>query len=408
MGDMNDQLPRFMLGIDVGTQYIRAVALSEYQGEISVIANSEVKNNGGMSKGVITNLTGPVESLNRAIVAIDQTSGKSLKTAYTSINGSQVGAVKTQGMISIMGGEAISPNDLKRIQEMSLAGVIPNNREVLKIIPTNYIVDGQTGIRDPLGMNAMKLEMQASVISALAPSCINLRKLTENVSVDSLELVPTAIASARLVLTEQQKDNGVAVIDLGASTTSIAVFMDGFLQHYAVLNAGANNITNDLAIGLAINPSVAEEIKLRYVSADFPESDKAIVARIGDETVSFTKNEVNQIVRERLIDIFEHVEKILKQAGYAQKLPEGLVIVGGGAMMRNLDKFVKDLLGMAVRIGKPTEKLGGVFDLVDNPKYTTALGLALMMYDDDLMSGEADTEERSGGFFSFFNIFRKK
>lgn len=405
---MNDQLPRFMLGIDVGTQYIRAVALSEYQGEISVIANSEVKNNGGMSKGVITNLTGPVESLNRAIVAIDQTSGKSLKTAYTSINGSQVGAVKTQGMISIMGGEAISPNDLKRIQEMSLAGVIPNNREVLKIIPTNYIVDGQTGIRDPLGMNAMKLEMQASVISALAPSCINLRKLTENVSVDSLELVPTAIASARLVLTEQQKDNGVAVVDLGASTTSVAVFMDGFLQHYAVLNAGANNITNDLAIGLAINPSVAEEIKLRYVSADFPESDKAIVARIGDETVSFTKDEVNQIVRERLIDIFEHVEKILKQAGYAQKLPEGLVIVGGGAMMRNLDKFVKDLLGMAVRIGKPTEKLGGVFDLVDNPKYTTALGLALMMYDDDLMSGEADTEERSGGFFSFFNIFRKK
>jgi cell division protein ftsA len=408
MGDMNDQLPRFMLGIDVGTQYIRAVALSEYQGEISVIANSEVKNNGGMSKGVITNLTGPVESLNRAIVAIDQTSGKSLKTAYTSINGSQVGAVKTQGMISIMGGEAISPNDLKRIQEMSLAGVIPNNREVLKIIPTNYIVDGQTGIRDPLGMNAMKLEMQASVISALAPSCINLRKLTENVSVDSLELVPTAIASARLVLTEQQKDNGVAVVDLGASTTSVAVFMDGFLQHYAVLNAGANNITNDLAIGLAINPSVAEEIKLRYVSADFPESDKAIVARIGDETVSFTKDEVNQIVRERLIDIFEHVEKILKQAGYAQKLPEGLVIVGGGAMMRNLDKFVKDLLGMAVRIGKSTEKLGGVFDLVDNPKYTTALGLALMMYDDDLMSGEADTEERSGGFFSFFNIFRKK
>ena len=408
MGDMNDQLPRFMLGIDVGTQYIRAVALSEYQGEISVIANSEVKNNGGMSKGVITNLTGPVESLNRAIVAIDQTSGKSLKTAYTSINGSQVGAVKTQGMISIMGGEAISPNDLKRIQEMSLAGVIPNNREVLKIIPTNYIVDGQTGIRDPLGMNAMKLEMQASVISALAPSCINLRKLTENVSVDSLELVPTAIASARLVLTEQQKDNGVAVVDLGASTTSVAVFMDGFLQYYAVLNAGANNITNDLAIGLAINPSVAEEIKLRYVSADFPESDKAIVARIGDETVSFTKDEVNQIVRERLIDIFEHVEKILKQAGYAQKLPEGLVIVGGGAMMRNLDKFVKDLLGMAVRIGKSTEKLGGVFDLVDNPKYTTALGLALMMYDDDLMSGEADTEERSGGFFSFFNIFRKK
>ena len=405
---MNDQLPRFMLGIDVGTQYIRAVALSEYQGEISVIANSEVKNNGGMSKGVITNLTGPVESLNRAIVAIDQTSGKSLKTAYTSINGSQVGAVKTQGMISIMGGEAISPNDLKRIQEMSLAGVIPNNREVLKIIPTNYIVDGQTGIRDPLGMNAMKLEMQASVISALAPSCINLRKLTENVSVDSLELVPTAIASARLVLTEQQKDNGVAVVDLGASTTSVAVFMDGFLQHYAVLNAGANNITNDLAIGLAINPSVAEEIKLRYVSADFPESDKAIVARIGDETVSFTKDEVNQIVRERLIDIFEHVEKILKQAGYAQKLPEGLVIVGGGAMMRNLDKFVKDLLGMAVRIGKPTEKLGGVFDLVDNPKYTTALGLALMMYDDDLMSGEADTEERGGGFFSFFNIFKKK
>ena len=405
---MNDQLPRFMLGIDVGTQYIRAVALSEYQGEISVIANSEVRNNGGMSKGVITNLTGPVEALNRAIVVIDQTSGKSLKSAYTSINGSHVGAVKTQGMISIMGGEAISRNDLKRIQEISLAGVIPNNREALDIIPINYTVDGQSGIRDPLGMNAVKLEMEASVISALEPSCANLRKLTENVAIETVKLIPTALASARVVLTEQQKDNGVAVVDLGASTTSVAVFMDGFLQHYSVLNIGANNITNDLAIGLAINPKVAEEIKLRYVTADFPESDKKIVTKIGDETVTFTKDEVNQIVRERLIDIFEHVEKILKQAGYVQKLPEGLVIVGGGAMMRNLDKFVKDILGMAVRIGSTTEKMSGVFDLVDNPKYMTAVGLALLMHDDEVMMDESSEETRGGGLFSFLNIFKKK
>ena len=405
---MNDQLPRFMLGIDVGTQYIRAVALSEYQGEISVIANSEVRNNGGMSKGVITNLTGPVEALNRAIVVIDQTSGKSLKSAYTSINGSHVGAIKTQGMISIMGGEAISRNDLKRIQEISLAGVIPNNREALDIIPINYIVDGQSGIRDPLGMNAVKLEMEASVISALEPSCANLRKLTENVAIETVKLIPTALASARVVLTEQQKDNGVAVVDLGASTTSVAVFMDGFLQHYSVLNIGANNITNDLAIGLAINPKVAEEIKLRYVTADFPESDKKIVTKIGDETVTFTKDEVNQIVRERLIDIFEHVEKILKQAGYAQKLPEGLVVVGGGAMMRNLDKFVKNILGMAVRIGSATEKMSGVFDLVDNPKYMTAVGLALLMHDDEVMMDESSEETRGGGLFSFLNIFKKK
>jgi len=405
---MNDQLPRFMLGIDVGTQYIRAVALSEYQGEISVIANSEVRNNGGMSKGVITNLTGPVEALNRAIVVIDQTSGKSLKSAYTSINGSHVGAIKTQGMISIMGGEAISRNDLKRIQEISLAGVIPNNREALDIIPINYTVDGQSGIRDPLGMNAVKLEMEASVISALEPSCANLRKLTENVAIETVKLIPTALASARVVLTEQQKDNGVAVVDLGASTTSVAVFMDGFLQHYSVLNIGANNITNDLAIGLAINPKVAEEIKLRYVTADFPESDKKIVTKIGDETVTFTKDEVNQIVRERLIDIFEHVEKILKQAGYAQKLPEGLVIVGGGAMMRNLDKFVKNILGMAVRIGSATEKMSGVFDLVDNPKYMTAVGLALLMHDDEVMMDESSEETRGGGLFSFLNIFKKK
>ena len=405
---MNDQLPRFMLGIDVGTQYIRAVALSEYQGEISVIANSEVRNNGGMSKGVITNLTGPVEALNRAIVVIDQTSGKSLKSAYTSINGSHVGAIKTQGMISIMGGEAISRNDLKRIQEISLAGVIPNNREALDIIPINYTVDGQSGIRDPLGMNAVKLEMEASVISALEPSCANLRKLTENVAIETVKLIPTALASARVVLTEQQKDNGVAVVDLGASTTSVAVFMDGFLQHYSVLNIGANNITNDLAIGLAINPKVAEEVKLRYVMADFPESDKKIVTKIGDETVTFTKDEVNQIVRERLIDIFEHVEKILKQAGYAQKLPEGLVVVGGGAMMRNLDKFVKNILGVAVRIGSATEKMSGVFDLVDNPKYMTAVGLALLMHDDEVMMDESSEETRGGGLFSFLNIFKKK
>ena len=124
--------------------------------------------------------------------------------------------------------------------------------------------------------------------------------------------------------------------------------------------------------------------------------------------MTFTKNEVNQIVRERLIDIFERVEKILKQAGYAQKLPEGLVIVGGGAMMRNLDKFVKDLLGMAVRIGTSNVKLSGVFDLVDNPKYATAVGLALMMMDDDMMMDETGGDTESGGFFSFLKIFKKK
>lgn len=405
---MNDQSPHFMLGIDVGTQYIRAVALSEYLGEISVIANAEVKNNGGMSKGVVTKLSGPAPALQMAMVEIDKISGKSLNTAYVSINGSHVGAVKTQGMISITGGEAISNNDLERIREISLAGVIPNNREALAIIPLNYMVDGQTGIRDPLGMNGIKLEMQASVVSALSPSCVNLRKLTASAGIEADRIVPTAMAAARLVLTEQQRENGVAVVDFGASTTSVAVFMDGFLQHYEVLNAGANNITNDLAIGLAVNPAIAEEIKLRYVSADFPESDRAITTKIADETVTFTKNEVNQIVRERLIDIFERVEKILKQAGYAQKLPEGLMIVGGGAMMRNLDKFVKDLLGMAVRIGTSNVKLSGVFDLVDNPKYATAVGLALMMMDDDMMMDETGGDTESGGFFSFLKIFKKK
>lgn len=405
---MNDRSPHFMLGIDVGTQYIRAVALSEYLGEISVIANAEVKNNGGMSKGVVTKLSGPAPALQMAMVEIDKISGKSLNTAYVSINGSHVGAVKTQGMISITGGEAISNNDLGRIREISLAGVIPNNREALAIIPLNYTVDGQTGIRDPLEMNGIKLEMQASVVSALSPSCVNLRKLTASAGIEADRIVPTAMAAARLVLTEQQRENGVAVVDFGASTTSVAVFMDGFLQHYEVLNAGANNITNDLAIGLAVNPAIAEEIKLRYVSADFPESDRAITTKIADETVTFTKNEVNQIVRERLIDIFERVEKILKQAGYAQKLPEGLVIVGGGAMMRNLDKFVKDLLGMAVRIGTSNVKLSGVFDLVDNPKYATAVGLALMMMDDDMMMDEAGGDTESGGFFSFLKIFKKK
>ena len=133
-----------------------------------------------------------------------------------------------------------------------------------------------------------------------------------------------------------------------------------------------------------------------------------MTTKIADETVTFTKDEVNQIVRERLIDIFERVEKILKAAGYAQKLPEGLVIVGGGAMMRNLDKFVKDLLGMAVRIGTSEVKLSGVYDLVDNPKYATAVGLALMMMDDGMMLGETGHESEGGGFFSIFNIFRKK
>ena len=372
-----DESNHYVTGLDVGTENVRAVVASvSNDGKISIVGYNEGKSS-GMRKGVPANLTGPASAIDQMLGEVERMSGREIKSAYVSVNGSQILTTRTEGMIAVGTVEhEINDNDLDRILNVAVTGRIPANRNVLDVVPLEYALDGQGGIKDPLGMAGARLEMRACVVSALTPNCENLKKATETALVYAEKLVPTAVAAAKAVLTEKQKENGVAVIDLGAATTSVAVYEEGDLQYTAVVPAGSNNITNDLAIMLAIDPQMAEEIKCRFVTGDF-ESEKSVVIKIGNPERVFERKEVEEVVQARLEEIFLEVRKKLKTAKYDQRLPEGIVLTGGGAKMRDIDLFAKKVMEASVKIGVPVG-LGGVAEAIEKPEYAVAVGLMMM------------------------------
>ncbi|MDO4979078.1 MAG: cell division protein FtsA [Candidatus Saccharibacteria bacterium] len=413
-----DEQSRYAYGIDVGTENVRAVVLSLSKDGVGVVGYGEARNDGGMRKGVVTNLAVQKASVARAIGQAENMSGKFFNTAMVSVNGSHLNSVKTHGMVTIANGGAVTEDDIERlkdaaIKEAEITGKLPQNRSILSIVPISFTLDGQTGIQDPLGMQGVKLEMNACVVSGLGPSCASLTSVFENeeVRVNVGKKIPTVEAAARAVLTDKQVDNGVAMIDFGAATTSVAIYDDGCLRYVGVVPEGSDNITKDLAIMLKIDSSIAEEIKIKYASADFPEQPtdrdfEPITIRKGKESATFTMDQVNQVVKGRLDEIFGLVMKEIAQARYVRKLPEGAVIVGGGAKLRGLAKYVRDELELSVKIGMPGKDFigTGVADAIEKPEFATAIGLALKMADEG--GTENQIEDDKPGFFA--RLFRRK
>lgn len=409
-----DEVAKYAVGLDVGTENVRAVvATVNRDGEVSVIGYNEGPN-AGMRKGVVANLTGPAESIDRMLGEVERMSGLEVNSAYVSINGAHVMSVKADGMIAV-GPEdhEINDDDMARVEQAAVVGQVPANRDILDVLPLSYTLDGQSGIKDPLGMTGSRLELSASVISALTPNSLNLRKATEGARVHAEKLVPSVVAAARAVLSEKQMENGVAVIDLGAATTGVAIFEEGDLQHVGVLPVGANNITNDLAIMLQVDTKVAEDIKRRFVEKpmDGEEVSGEIVIRRGHEDMVFSKAEVIEIVQARLDEIFEGVRKEIKIAKYERRLPEGVVLVGGGANLKDIALFAREALEASIKIGKP-RGLGGVADAIEMPEYAAAVGLAVIAAKEtgqQVISAKTKKKSKSGdkksGLFS--KIFKK-
>ena len=408
-----DESKRFVTGLDVGTENVRAViATIDKDGGLAIVGYNEGKT-AGMRKGVPANLTGPAESIDKMLGEAERMGGYEVRAAYVSINGSQLLSTKTEGMIAIGTAEhEVNGADLDRVENVAVTGRIPANRDVLNVVPLEYALDGQAGIKDPIGMCGARLEMRANVVSALTPNCENLKKATLTADVRAERLIPAVVAAAKAVLTERQKENGVAVVDFGAATTSVAVFEEGDLQYVGVVPAGSNNVTNDLAIVLAIDPEMAEEIKTRFVTGDF-DSDKSHLIRVGKEGKGervFERKEVEEVVKARLEEVFSEVRKKLKAAKYDQRLPEGIVLTGGGAKMRDIDVFAKKALEASVKIGTP-QGLGGVSEAIEKPEFATAVGLAMIAAED--YQQEMPVSKKSGkkmgakgpGFFK--KIFSK-
>jgi cell division protein FtsA len=256
-------------------------------------------------------------------------------------------------------------------------GKVPANREILEVIPHQYKLDGQDNIKNPLGMTGTRLEIDAHIVSAMAPHLQNLQKSAETAKVHPNEVVVAGVAASRAVLTEHQIENGVVLIDIGGATTNIAIYEEGDLQYAAVVPVGGINITNDLAIGLKINPEIAEQLKIEHASAKSRKDSSGVSLKFGEEIYSFNTDEIDEIVEARLEELFELINRELKRAGRAGKLPSGAVITGGSAKLKGIVEYTKEALGLAASIGVASG-YGGVVDDIDKPQFATAIGLMLI------------------------------
>lgn len=367
------------VGIDIGTTSVKAVVahIDETTGTPTIIGVGQAPNS-GMRKGVVVNLHGPAQAIDDALGEAERMSGYQVDAATVSVNGAHILSSRTDGMVAVGAADhEINRDDLARIEEVATLGKVPANREILDVIPHAYKLDGQDNIKDPLGMTGTRLEIDAHVISALTPYLINVQKAAETAKVHAHTVVPSGIAAARAVLGEQQLENGVAVIDMGGATTSVAVYEEGDLQYAGVVPIGGNNITNDLAIGLKTDPDIAEKIKREHASATARKEDSGVSIKHDGEIYNFITSEIDEIVEARLEEIFESVQHELKKAGRAGKLPSGVVLTGGGAQLKHIAEYAKQYLGLAARIGKPSG-YGGVADNIEHPAYATAIGLMLI------------------------------
>ena len=365
---------RYAVGLDVGTDNVRAVILSvNKEGVKTVVGYAEAKN-AGMRKGLVSNLSGPGEAIDRMLGEAERMSGYEVNSAYVSINGKHILSTQAEGMIAVGAiDHEIDEEDLARVEDVAVSGRLPANRDVLDVVPLEFALDGQGGVKDPIGMTGSRLEMRANVISALTPNCENLKKATESANVYAERLVPSVVAAAKAVLSEHQMENGVAVVDFGAATTALAIFEEGDLQYVSVIPAGSNNITNDLAIMLGIDTKAAEDLKCKYVTGLLGSKEKPVSMKVDSDVVEFERQQIDEVVQVRLNEIFEHVQKEIKAAHYEKRLPEGIVLTGGGTKMKDLDKFVKLDMGCSVKVGIPKGVVGGVVDAVSKPKYAAAV-----------------------------------
>lgn len=367
---------KYAVGVDIGTTTVRCVVghIDETTGQPTIVGLGSSANS-GMRKGTVATLNGPAQAIDDAVGEAERMSGCHIDSATISINGSHILSTRADGMVAVSSSNhEVGCSDLVRIEEVATLGKIPANREILEVIPHQYKLDGQENIKNPIGMTGTRLEMDAHVVSVLSPIITNLQKAAEIAKISPNAIIVSGIAAARAVLTEQQIENGVILIDIGGATTNIAIYEEGDLQYASVLPVGGINITNDLAIGLKVDPEVAEKVKIEQASAMNRSDSSGFSIEFGDQIYNFNTADIDEIVEARLEEMFELIVQHIKRAGRIGKLPSGAVITGGTAQLKGLADYAKEYLGMAARIGVASG-FGGVVDGISSPQFATVIGL---------------------------------
>ncbi len=379
------ELSRYAVGLDIGTHVVKCVvAHQDDAASAPTIIGLGEAFNGGLRKGVVVNLVTVAQAIDKALEEAERVSGHQVTSATISINGSHIIGMSSRGVVAVgSSGHEINEDDLARAEDAATLVQLPANREILEVTPRNFRLDDQDNIKDPIGMTGVRLEVDAHVITALSPNLRNLLKVTEMTHTKVNHTVPAALASSHAVLNDQQKENGVLLIDIGHATTNFAVYEEGDLQHISVITMGGLNITNDLAVGLKVDLEVAEKVKLAH-SLAMPSlrksSDKKATVKHEDHTYEFELEQVDFIVEARLEEIFELVNAELQTIGRVAKLPGGVVITGGTAQIKGIADYAKEALQLSTRIGQ-AGGFGGVAENINQPQYACALGLMLIDFE---------------------------
>ena len=372
-------MERTIVGIDVGSDKIcTLVGEIDGQGEIQVIGVGTVDAH-GIRKGVVVNVAEATAAITSSVEAAERTSGYQIERAYVGLSGTHISSLNSRGVVGISRREqGIIEEDVDRVLDAAYAIAVPHNKEVIHVIPRGYVVDGQSGVQDPVGMHGFRLEVEAHIVTASSTAIQNLVKCVEGAGVEVDELVLTAIAAGGAVLSETEREMGVVLADMGAGTTDIAIFIEGSVWHTVTLGVGGEYITGDIAIGLRVPPPVAEQIKVAHGHAR-----SALVTPEERFNVSEFDRENPQVVpRWKLADIVEAraeemlsmIQQEIKRSGYDGLLSAGVVLCGGTAELNGMQELGRDIFGLPVRIGRPTG-LVGLVDNVSNPRYATGVGL---------------------------------
>ena len=367
-----------IVGLDIGTTKTCAVVgeLTDQGIDIIGIGSSPSE---GLRRGVVVNIDSTVEAIKKAVEEAEKISGNQIRSVYVGIAGGHIKGQNSLGIIAVKGRE-VDEEDVQRAVEASKAIAIPLDREILHTLPQSYIVDDQDGIRDPIGMSGVRLEAKVHIVTGASASIQNIAKSVSRVGLDIEEIVLEQLASSEAVLSSDEKDLGVAMLDIGGGTTDIAVFSEGSIKHTAVLPVGGNYVTSDIATGLRTPAGEAEKLKIKYGCAYSPliPKDEAIeVPSVGGrEPREVSRQILGRIIEPRMEEILSLAQKEIVRSGYEELMAAGVVLTGGASIMEGAPELVEHVFNLPVRRGQPTG-IGGLTDIVNSPMYATGVGLVL-------------------------------
>lgn len=369
-----------IVGLDIGTSKIVAiVAELQPEGTLKVIGLGQHISR-GLKKGVVVNIESTMQAIQRALEEAELMANCKINNVYTGIAGSHIKSLNSHGMVKIKDAE-VSQMDVDRVIETARAIALPADQQILHILTQEFIIDGQEDVREPLGMSGMKLEVKVHIVTGAVAAAQNIVKCIKRCGIEVSDLILQPLASSLAVLTEDEKELGVCLVDIGGGTTDIAVFKQGAIRHTAVVPIAGDQMTNDVAVAFRTPTQSAEDIKIKYGCALRQLADPREVVEVpgvdGRDPRQLSVQTLAEVLEPRVVELYELILNELRRSGMEEMIASGIVITGGSAMMKGMVELGEEIFHMPVRLGMP-RYVGGLSEVVSNPRYATGVGLVLM------------------------------